>query len=76
MNEFFQSVGGQITISVVSTMIISLSTLILTAFLFLRKIPEQTRDQVEELLNERLKNETENHNAVMTALKTCSICLH
>lgn len=68
MNEFFQSVGGQITISVVSTMIISLSTLILTAFLFLRKIPEQTRDQVEELLNERLKNETENHNAVMTAL--------
>lgn len=68
MDNFFGSVAGDILISVVSSAVTSLMATVIMYFAFLKKIPEKTRDKIDQLLNDRLNYETTNHNAVLSSM--------
>ncbi|MFQ8601169.1 hypothetical protein [Hominenteromicrobium sp.] len=72
MEGFFDSTIWDILIGLVSSAVTSLIATVIMYFAFLRKIPEQTRDKIDKLLNDRLNYETTNHNAVVTSLNSNS----
>lgn len=72
MDSFFDSVIGNVLINLVSSAVTSVIATVIMYFAFLKKIPERTRDEIDQLLNDRLNYETTNHNAVMTSLNSNS----
>ena len=62
--EFFQSIG----INVLSSVLVSITLSVFIYFKFLKRIPEENKKKIEELLNARLGYETTNHNAVLQAV--------
>ena len=64
---FWQGVGA----SVVASAIIAIGTNIINYYVNLKKlkkIPEETKKQIEDLLDKRLSYDTDNHNTELTAL--------
>lgn len=64
---FWQGVGA----SVVASAIIAIGTNIINYYVNLKKlkkIPTETKQQIEDLLDKRLGNDTDNHNTELTAL--------
>lgn len=57
-----------IIIGIVSGTIPSIGLIIFSYYKFLKKIPTETKEKIDRLLNERLGYETSNHNGVMAAL--------
>ena len=72
MDSFFDSVIGNVLINLVSSAVTSVIATVIMYFAFLKKIPERTRDEIDQLLNDRLNYETTNHNTVMTTLNSNS----
>lgn len=64
MNEIIQ----EIVISMVSGIVSSVVVTIIAYFKFLKRIPEDTTEKINKLLNDRLSYETTNHNFVLNAL--------
>lgn len=70
--SIYLNVGGEhimpdilvdIIVGVISSVIVSVFTTIFIYFKYLKHIPDETRKQMDKLLNERLNYETVNHNA-------------
>lgn len=57
-----------IIVSVISSAFISIAVTAFAHYKYLKDIPEQTKKKIEGFLNERLKNDTTNHNALLRAL--------
>lgn len=59
--DYFISIIINIACSIGATVLLS----VIIYFKFLKHIPEETKTQIDSLLNERLGYETTNHNAVL-----------
>lgn len=57
-----------IIVSVISSVFISIAVTAFAHYKYLKDIPEQTKKKIESFLNERLKNDTTNHNALLRTL--------
>ena len=64
MNEILK----EVIISLISGVVSSVLVTIVAYFKFLKRIPEDTTDKINKLLNDRLSYETNNHNCTMNAL--------
>ena len=61
MSDLFK----EILVSILTGAITSAGVTIFAYFKFLRKIPEETEDKINKLLNDRLNYETSNHNSLV-----------
>ncbi|MGN1467512.1 MAG: hypothetical protein ACI4W1_04310 [Ruminococcus sp.] len=61
MNDFVINILVNIGCSISTTIILS----VVIYFKFLKHIPDETKKQIDDLLNARLKYETNNHNAAI-----------
>lgn len=57
-----------ILINIACGVVPSIAVTIAMYFAFLRKIPQTTKDLIDQMLNDRLNHETANHNAILGAL--------
>lgn len=51
-----------------TSIMLSVFLVIFSYYKFLRKIPQETKQEIDQLLNDRLGYETSNHNSIMEAL--------
>lgn len=59
-----------IGVNVITSIAISIGLSIFIYFKYLKRIPDENRKQIDDLLNSRLGYETTNHNSVIVAIKT------